>query len=318
MSKNMRWSCGILALGAALIAATGSAAGAEKLLRYKFTPGQTVRYVTTQEDSQLFRVDSATMTLTATMIRHASQRVESVDAQGVAAVTTTFDRVQVRLKPSTGDNVEYDSDAGKRPDVHGSPMVAVLHTMVKKPFLMKIDPQGKVIDMKLPQGFQETIDEIDEENGGGFFFEDVLKAMLEGVVLPAEPAAPGKTWSQEQSMRFRIFGKLTDKATYRYEGSETRDGRELQRIAVKGELRVAPEKDKPQRAQTRIKRHTSDGTLYFDDSAGRITECHRKTSAEMESVTDGKTIEYRFDVDHTTRLAPDETTPKAPVVAEKK
>ena len=56
--------------------------------------------------------------------------------------------------------------------------------------------------------------------------------MMEGVALPTDPVFPGKTWSQEQSMRVRDLGRVTEKTTYRYEGSETRDGRELEKIAA--------------------------------------------------------------------------------------
>jgi hypothetical protein len=318
MSKNLRWTCGILALGAALIAATGSAAGAEKLLRYKFTPGETLHYVTTQEESQVVKADGSSMTTAGTITRHTSRKVESVDSQGVASVTHTFDRIQVKMKLSVGNDVEYDSAAGKPPEPRGSPMVAVLHAIVRKPFSIKIDPQGKVTEMKFPRGLQETLNEIDEENGGGFFFEDVVKAMMEGVALPTEPVVPGKTWSQEESMRVSVFGKLTEKITYRYEGSETRDGRELQKIAAKGKFGIAPEKDKPEAAQTKIKRQKAEGTLYFDKSASRIIEYNRKANGAMEITTDGKTIEYQFDVDQTIRLEPDETTPNVPGAPEKK
>ena len=34
-------------------------------------------------------------------------------------------------------------------------MVAVLDAIVRKPFSIKIDPQGKVTDMKFPRGLQE-------------------------------------------------------------------------------------------------------------------------------------------------------------------
>ena len=85
--RNLRWSCGILALGAALIAATGSAAAAEKLLRYKFTPGETLHYVTTHEETMVVKADGSPMMTTVKMSGHASQNVVSVDSHGVASVT---------------------------------------------------------------------------------------------------------------------------------------------------------------------------------------------------------------------------------------
>ena len=74
MSRKLRLSCGILALATAFLVAGGGDARAEKLLRWKFKPGQTLRYVMNQEQSQKVKIGATPMTITVTMNGNMTRR----------------------------------------------------------------------------------------------------------------------------------------------------------------------------------------------------------------------------------------------------
>ena len=314
MLKKLRWPCGILVLAAAAITAASSTARAEKLLRWKFTPGQTFHYVMSQEQSQKIKAGTMPITMTMTMNMDMRQKVEAVDPQGVASITQTIDRIQMKMTSPQGIGMDYDSASGKPPEGLAKLVGPVFDSMVKKPFTMKMDPQGKVSDMKLPQGFLESINKVAGAQMGNMFSEEGLKQMTgsQGMaVLPEKAIAVGHTWSQQTGMDMAMLGKIAVKYTYKYEGIEKRDGKELEKIAHTLEMDISPQKDKPQPFEVKMTDQKMQGTTYFDNEAGRLVENKTGGTMKMTLSVAGQQIEQEIDMSQTLRLVPGETSKPA-------
>jgi len=309
MSKSLRLSCGILVLAAAVIAATSGTVRAQKVLRWKFTSGQTFHFVMTQEQAQKVKLGTTPMTMTMTMIMTMTQKIESVDPQGVASITQTIDRVQMKMTSPQGIGMDYDSASGKPPEG----LAPMFEAMVKKPFTLKVDPQGKVSEMKLPQGFLESVNKIAGNQMGGLFSEEGMQQMTgQGMaVLPEKPVSPGDTWSNTLAMSMPALGKMTAKFTFRYEGTEKRDGKQLEKIATTMEMDIVPDKEKPQPFQIKITDQKIQGTSYFDNEAGQLVETKTGGTMKMSMVVGNQQIEQDIDMNQTFRLAPSETPAKS-------
>ena len=311
MSKRLQWTWKVVALAAALLVAGGSTAQAQKVLRWKFTPGQTLRYVMNQEQSQKIKAGTTPITMTMTMTMNMTQKIESVDARGVASVTQTIDRIQMKMTSPQGIGLDYDSASGKPPEGLAKLMAPMFDAMVKKPFTMKMDPQGKVSDMKLPQGFVESVNKISGNPMGGLFTEEGMQQMTgQGMaVLPEKPVSAGDTWTQQAGMAMPMLGRISVKNTYRYEGTEKRDGKELEKIANTLKMDISPQKDKPQPFEIKMTDQKMQGTTYFDNEAGRLVETKTGGTMKMTISVGGQQIEQDIDMSQTLRLAPNEKTP---------
>ena len=86
-------------------------------------------------------------------------------------------------------------------------------------------------------------------------------------------------------------------------------------MQLRRELEVAPEKDKPQAAQAKVKEHKAVGTLYIDNSAGRVIEYNNKAETKLEYTVQGQVF---AEMARSLRLQPNEKTPRGPAAPEKK
>ena len=227
MSNRLRGLWRVVALAAVVFVAGSSTAQAQKLIRWKFTSGQTTRYLVEQEQSQNIKIGDTAITMTVTVKINMTQKVDAVDSQGVASVTQTIDRMQMKMSPPPGTDqgVDYDSDSPKPAEGIAAVLAPMIEALVKKPFTMKIDPRGQVTEMKLPAGLTEAL----AKAGGsmqGMFSEDALKQMTgQGMLALAEkPVAQGDTWPREVTVDMPMLGTMKTTTKYRYEGTEKARG----------------------------------------------------------------------------------------------
>ncbi len=136
-----------------LLAAPSARAQAQGVsLSWHFKPGETLHYIAKQEvildfspSSNFSGKGSVATTIDLTCV------VKSVDAQQVASLIQTIDRVQTTVDGTHGVKRQYDSASGKEPEEAAKMASAGLPTLVKKPVPLKIDPQGKILEIKLPR-----------------------------------------------------------------------------------------------------------------------------------------------------------------------
>jgi hypothetical protein len=164
-----------------------------------------------------------------------------------------------------------------------------------------MNSRGQILEMKLPK---ELMDSLNKVAGGGqmggFLSEEGLKEMGQMGLLPEKAVHPGDTWSREAA----VMGMKVE-ATYRYIGTEVRNGKELDKIGMAMKMQFGGEKE----AKMKVKNQQSDGSMYFDNEAGRFVSGKNKMKMTMEIPVSNQTLEMDMEITQEWKVKP-EGTPK--------
>ena len=136
------------------------------------------------------------------------------------------------------------------------------------------------------------------------FSEDGFKQMTAQGMLsfPEEAVTDGKSWTSTSESKNPILGKQTLATDYTYQGTETRDGQELAKIATKMTMKFEPPADAPIKVE--VKDQNTKGTVLFDEAKGRISESGSASKMKMQITAMGMTIDQDMTVDVKMTLAP--------------
>jgi Tol biopolymer transport system component len=303
----------VATLTTALLIVASSSAEAQTRLRWKFRPGETLRYGITMamiEKAQLADKQPP-MTITVGFAYDDAWKVKSVDKDGVATIDRTIDRMQMRVQGPQGRMgpqallLEFDSAADKGAK---TPMAAVFAqvagAMVNKVAVLRINPRGEVLEAKPPQGLLEGLKKILPGVGslGDSFGTAGLKNSQMNIQFPEQPVTKGQTWTHRDDFQLpMLMGSLSVEQKYEYLGAERRDRSEIQKIAITALLTSGEEKHaearlgegKPGQAKqaaplVKFKGSGSSGTIYFDNAQGRILEGAMKLKMQAEINVMGK------------------------------
>jgi hypothetical protein len=302
MWKTRHWFRAAAIAAMIFVFLAAGSAHAEKLLRFKFQPGEVRHDQLVQEMSQTLRPAGAAapVLITATQTMDLSLKGESVDDQGTAALTQTIERMRMKMQSAQGVMLDFDSATGKEPEGMAKMLTPMLETMIKKPIRLQLTTRGEVRDMKLPQGMIENLNKV---GGGGqagnLFSLDWIKQMAEIAVLPEGPVNPTQTWTRKATTKNSVLGEQIVETTFRYEGSETRDGKTLEKITLAMAFTISGDKKE---GKIGIKEQETRGTIYLDGAAGRIVDSVSKTKMKMDIDVFGQKMSQ--DMDMTVTLKP--------------
>ena len=290
-----------VALGLAVFAAVadGGTARAQTLLRWKFQPGATFRYVLTQQMEQTIQGGSkGPVTLTTTMSGDTLWKVESVDKDGAGTVSQTMEGMRIKVQGPQGVVVDYDSASGKEPEGAAKMVAPVFEAMIQNASIVKFDAQGKALEVKPPQGLLESVGKLaGGKPMGDMFSPESMKQFYDSVVLAEQPVKKGDTWSRQVDMKLPFVGVLAVEYKYEYLGRESRRGKALEKLvltmAMKSQKDKPATKDKEDAKDNKtpvftFKDWTAHGELYFDNAAGRLVESEMKTRMKAEIAVMGK------------------------------
>jgi hypothetical protein len=273
-------------------------------LSWHFKPGATLHYVAKQEVVQNISSAAVSGKMNVGITLDLTWAVQSVDAQQVASLTQTIDRVQMIADGPQGMKTQYDSASGKEPEgAAKSPDAKALWLLVKKPMTLKINPQGKILEFKLPQ---DVLDQIQKtpavQSLGKTFSEEGMKQVVGLSALPQESLVPGKSWNDESLYENPQAGKQKVKSTYTYVGPKTVEGKPAQQIDSLVTLEVLPPEQ--QVAKIEIKEQHGTGTIYFDAAAGRLLQSTTTMKLKMSVEFGGQSLTSDATTSRTFQLVP--------------
>ncbi len=298
---NPRVSRLALLVGLAVTAAFAHPARGETLLRWKLEKGHKSRFVMAQEMQMTMVVRENPILITSSSTMEADWEVTEVDDQGVATMTQTVDRIRMKLQGAQGVMMEYDSESDEKPEGMAAMMIPMLEAMVGKPCATKLDAQGNVLEMELPQGLAESVTQIPGRAGlGDMFSEEGMKRMAEIAVFPKEPVNPGDTWSRVATIENPVTGDMTVASAFRYVGKETVDGRELEKIAMEITMSVG----EGGTATVSISDQSSEGLTYFDNVLGRFVRGEATSKMTMQISILGQEMKQEIESTTTTECTP--------------
>lgn len=261
--------CAGLLFGTLLLCASPVSAQTE--LRWKFQPGQIFHHTLTQESTVSAMIGGQPLDSTSSLTVDNVWTVNDLEPDGAAELSQTTSRIRMKMS-SPGGMMEIDTSGAEEPkDILGKRIAASLKALTQAKVTFSLSPQGEVSDVQIsaPEG----------KNAGG---ADQFSQMLgkDGIVslvkqsiypLPREPVQKGSSWTNKMEMDVPMLGKVSTDATLTYEGQTRVAGKALEQIKVVTKTAVAQKQGGTQFAQLSIKEQSDDGTMYFDNAAGRLS-----------------------------------------------
>lgn len=297
-----------MALALSCVLMLAAEARAAKALKWKFQEGESFDYAMKVDTNVLIEANGAEFDVTNSQIFDIKWNVKSVAADGAAEVTQTIDRIQLKMNtPFTGE-FAWDSSGSEEPSgpIWDS-MGSVMKAMLGKEFTMKVSPSGEISELKLPEDLSKA---LGEERGGGRMSmmgggmsEDAIKMMIARAVtsFPADDLDTSKTWTQDFEVKMGPIGTQQTTATYTYEGTEAKDGKNLDKIGVKMATQLELADDSDVDIELEITEQDAQGTIWFDATAGRLVNSKVVQKMTMEGAAMGS--EFVQELESTTTVA---------------
>lgn len=181
------------------------------LLRYRFAPGQIVRYVTSDDSTVEIEQSGEATTVQYSTRTWKHYRVKSVDASGTAVVEVVIDRVHMRAS-GEGQTVEFDS---REPGAAPPQFAHILDTIGRAVVALRVNPSGRMEGAEFLLGRETQPLSVQDRDA------QIL------TLLPPEPVRVGETWKERFDVPVKVEGTLTRNVrlqrTYRL--TEVREGR---------------------------------------------------------------------------------------------
>lgn len=181
-------------------------------LKWKFQKGQEFRYRVTQKST----VDMAAMTLEQSVKTTLSYTVDEVAGDGTASITIKYEAVAAK---ATGP-LEYDYDSERDKEAPQHPAVATMARMVGLSFSVKMEPSGRIREVK---GFDKFMEAVLKDLGDDpqapmmremfkqNFSDEMMQSNMQQsfLPLPPGPVAKGDSWKNEMTMQVPMVGKMS-------------------------------------------------------------------------------------------------------------
>jgi Family of unknown function (DUF6263) len=277
--------------------------GAEPL-RWKFQPGETLRYTMVQETTQGMKAmgQDFKTSLNQTVDLHWS--VKNV-SDGVAELSQTIDRVRTKVD-GPGNSFEFDSQSGKDPEGQiASLLTPMLKALVNAEFTFKMNGRGELSEIKVPQKLLESLRQAGPAaNAGGMFSEEGMKNLISqsSLILAEGPLEKGKSWSQQAKVPVPMLGSMVMNKTYTYDGASPKEAG-LDVIVLDTQVTLEPAADS--NIAVKITSQKGTGEFTFDPRAGRVVSSRVNDKLQMSLSVMGQELEQSTDTLTTMTLAKD-------------
>jgi len=204
---------------------------------------------------------------------------------------------------------EYDCASDKKPEGVAAMVAPLFQSMINKPIVVTMDPQGKAVSVKIPDDVKES---IAKTPGGAqlasMLSDEGMKNLMQMGTLPDKPVRPGDTWNRTTTMKNPMLGDMTIETTWRYVGTEQRGGKELEKIASQIKMQFGEGKE----GKARITAQDNQGTIYFDNQKGDLVESTTDSKMTIQVSVQGQQFDQVLENKQTLVRKPAETSPSKP------
>ena len=244
---------------------------AQKLLQWRFQPGESIQVSFTQDMTVQMNAMGKPMESSADMGMQMRWDVKNVDANGTADIHQSIERLTMQMQTPGAEPISYDSAQTEDPIGMAAMLAATVDPMVGVAFNQKMSREGEVLEVTLSDQAQQQLASAPQgAQLKEILSRDGLKALLSqaATVFPKTPVKPGDTWTGSCKSKSPI-GELSMDMRYKYVGTETHQGRALERIDV--EMVVSfPEAANPAGMSIAVQNQQNAGSMFFDAAAGRF------------------------------------------------
>lgn len=281
MLPGSAWRWGVV--GLLVLACMGESYAGAATLRWKFQPGETLHYVMDQKTITAVKGGPQDIKSTMSQTIDMEWAVKEVGADGQASLTQTITRVRTKIESGLIAAFEFDSNEAKDPE---GPIAAnlapLLRALVGAEFAFKMTPEGELTDIKVPAKVLDALKKSGTLGGNtGMFSEEGMKNMVResSLALPKEELEKGKSWTRQTKIPMPPLGTMTLDKNYTYQGPETKDGKNLERInlATKVDIQLTPANN----IEMKVQSQEGQGSFFFDNASGRVAESNVSEKIEM-------------------------------------
>ena len=263
-------------LGVSLL--NSSPASAEKLLRWKFQPGQALQ-VNIHQDMQM-----ATSLMGHRMQSRAETEltldwsVENVDDQGIAEIRQSIERVKMSAQTPGSAPLEFDSQQISPTDEVQQQIAGNIRPILGVGVTQRMSQRGQVMAPDKDSESDAKRDPVGQVLDQGGLQELLNQA---ATVLPKTPVAPGDTWTGSSEFNSPA-GRLTMDTKYTYRGPVESDGRTLEQIDVEIDFGFAKGPNALE-LDVAVTQQQGQGTILFDAEAGRFVRSNISQRMTLET-----------------------------------
>ena len=296
-------------LALAVLAQTrGQAASAADavLLRWKFKPGERLRYASDSETQTRTLVEGADTKDTMRQETLQSWLVDKVNDDGSAKLQLVFDRWCLRRDSANG-LLEVDSQSTKEPTGPAAILLPMIKSIAGAPFSVTLSPLGATSDVVLPEALVKAVAARGQSNPAKeMFTEESLKAMVsQGTLqLPADALEPGKTWEEIKGHKGMKVASV-----YTYVGPEPDSNPRVERIEMTA--RVDWSDAAVAGVKINIAEQSMNGVIHFDNQRGCLVDLEVTQKMALEYARAGTKVRQEVQVRVTNKQVPAEDTPAA-------
>lgn len=298
------WSYSALSLAVCLVLFSSASSSAQTTLRWRFQEGQTLNQSFHQDMKISMKVNDQNFDTAVKQTFDGVWRVGAVDADGSAEVVQQFTRVRMNLNAPTG-GFDFDSQSDEQPTGIGALMAPALKAMAKARFTMKMTPQGEIEHVEVSEETVRALQSLPgaAQMGGAFTKEGLVNMVKQGSTsFPSEPLQKGGSWLNKLETELPQLGKMEAVSKLTYAGPEEVEGKSLERINVDLTTKIVPQQGGL--AQVSINDQKSQGAVYFDNTAGRISHSEMLQNMNLSVTVGGNNYEQRIEQTIKIRLTP--------------
>lgn len=290
--------------------ATAQSASADKLLRWKLQPGQSLQLNFQQQTDMTTSLGGTDMRSSANVGMSIQWDVADVSSDGTARIGQSIRRLTMKMNIPGNPQVEFDSARTDQAEGLAKHLAATINPLIGLSFVQQMTNRGEITDVDMSEESQKSLrSSAAGEQLQKLFSNDGLQALLgqAATVLPHHPVKPGDRWKGTSEFNSPA-GKLVMDTTYTYVGTENHDGRPLERIDVRIVVDFGDGAD-ALGLNVEVSKQNNHGTIFFDEQLGQFVSSDIVQQMTMETKLGEQVHRQQLN----TRLQMDVTEP--PIVA---
>ncbi len=268
--------------------AGGSNLTAQEQLAWRFTPGESLKYVVNQKMDMAMTIAGKQQNVVMTQIMDMHWKIATVDASnGDVKMSQTVERLKMNTEGPPFGLVSFDSASETVPDTPlGKSLAEVFKVMIGKEFDVRMKSTGKIESVQVPASLIEGLKKAG--SAGNAMDESTLKQMMtqSAITLPEKPVPPGEKWESVQQIDMP-FGAMVVRSQLSYEGIDPSSGYAL--ISMKPMITVTPKEGAP--ISLTLNHAEGRGLVRFDIAKGRIARSDLDLTMDMQVKSLGQVID---------------------------
>ena len=271
-----------------VLVSSASVVSAQEQLAWKFTPGESLKYVVKQNMNMTMDVASKKQSIAMNQTMDMQWKITDVDSSnGDAIMSQTIDRVQMTSQGGPFGVVAYDSAGDRIPDTPlGKSMAEVFRKIIGEKFGVRMKATGKIDQVTVPQSLIDALKQAG--SAGNALDEATLKQMMtqSAITLPETKLKPDDSWDSVQQVELP-FGTMTVTSQLTYQGIDSGSGHA--KIAMIPVISVAPKPGAP--VTLTLTKSEGTGLVLFDVAKGRIAKSDLDLTMQMQVKSFGQVID---------------------------